>query len=258
VVYQHRKRYWASLLLIGATGGFLSGLFGVGGGILMVPMLVTFAGMDQRRASATSLLAILPTAIAGSASYLARGEADLVVAALVALGGIAGSWIGTWLLRRTSMGVLRWMFIGLIVVVAIRMLVSLPVRGDEVALTVELGVELVVVGVATGIASGLFGIGGGVIVVPALILLVGMGDLLAKGTSLLMMIPTSAAGSWANARSRVVDVRVGLVVGVSAVAASFCGVAVAFMIPERLSAGLFAALLAATAIQLTVRAVRKK
>ncbi|NUT59194.1 MAG: sulfite exporter TauE/SafE family protein, partial [Agromyces sp.] len=104
---------WVRLALVGAAGGLLSGAFGVGGGILMVPLLILFAGMDQRRASATSLAAIVPAALAGSLTYFANGEIDLLAALFVAIGGIVGSWIGSWLLRRLSLGWLRWLFVGL-------------------------------------------------------------------------------------------------------------------------------------------------
>ncbi len=147
------------------------------------------------------------------------GECGLPIAALVAAGGVVGSWIGAWLLRRLPMGVLRWAFIALLVAVAARMLGAAPVRGVDVALTPGIAVALVGVGVVMGVAAGMFGIGGGLVVVPALVLLLGMGDLLAKGTSLLVMVPTAAAGTWANARARLVDVRAGLVVGVAAAAA---------------------------------------
>ncbi len=249
-------RYWASLVLIGAVGGLLSGLFGVGGGILMVPLLIAVAGMDQRRAAATSLVAILPTAVAGAIGYLARGEVDLVVALLVSVGGVAGSWVGSRLLRRIPLPALRWMFIALVGLVAVRMVMVDPVRGSEVHLNGVVAVELIAIGLVTGTAAGLFGIGGGVIVVPALMLLVGASDLLAKGTSLTMMIPTSAAGSWSNANAGLVNLKAGFAVGVAAVATSFIGVALAFRLPGQLSSALFAALLVVTAIQLTVRAVR--
>ncbi|MCV2393612.1 sulfite exporter TauE/SafE family protein [Actinotalea sp. M2MS4P-6] len=249
-------RRWVALILIGAAGGVLSGMFGVGGGIIMVPLLLSFGGMDQRQAASTSLVAVLPTSIVGSISYLARGEADLRIGALVAIGGIVGSLIGTWLLRRLPMAALRWMFIVLLLAVALRMLTAQPVRGHEVEWNVGIVLGLVAVGLVAGIAAGLFGIGGGVIVVPALILLLGVSDLLAKGTSLVVMILTSITGTVANARRGLVDVRVGIVVGASASAASFLGVALAFLLPARLSSVLFALLVLVTAAQLSVRAVR--
>lgn len=248
---------WVRLALVGAAGGLLSGAFGVGGGILMVPLLILVTGMDQRRASATSLAAIVPAALAGSITYFLNGEVDLLAALFVAVGGIAGSWIGTWLLRRLSLGWLRWLFIALLVAVAVRMVLETPVRGERL-LEFDVGavVAMVALGVVIGIASGLFGIGGGVIMVPAFIALFGMGDLVAKGTSLAVMIPTAVSGTVANARAGIVDLRAALVVGIAATVASFGGVAIAFLISPQWSAWLFAALIVVAAVQLTVRAIR--
>lgn len=244
-------------MLVGLAGGALSGAFGVGGGIIMVPLLITFAGMDQRRAAATSLVAILPTAVAGSFSYLAAGRVDGIAAGMLAIGGIVGGWLGARLLRRIALRWLRWMFIVFLVLVTVRMLIVLPPRNEgltEHSLAAILG--LIGIGLAVGIASGLFGIGGGVIVVPALMTVFGFGDLTAKGTSLLMMVPTSLSGTVTNVRGRVVDLRAGLFVGIPATVASFGGVALAFTMSPTVSAWLFAALLIAATIQLTVRAIR--
>jgi len=250
---------WVRLALVGAAGGLLSGAFGVGGGILMVPLLITFAHMDQRRASATSLAAIVPAAIAGSITYLANGEVDLLAALFVAIGGIVGSWFGSWLLRRLSLGWLRWLFIALLIATALRMVLVVPVRGQTLGdLDVWRVLAMVGLGVVIGVASGLFGIGGGVIMVPAFIALFGMGDLVAKGTSLAVMIPTAVSGTVANARARIVDLRVALVVGVAATLASFGGVAIAFTLSPEWSSWLFAALLLLAALQLGVRAIRAR
>ena len=173
----------------------------------------------------------------------------------MAIGGIVGSWIGSWLLRRISLGWLRWMFIALLIAVAVRMVLVVPVRGDRL---LELDVlpilGMIALGIVIGIASGLFGIGGGVIMVPAFIALFGMSDLVAKGTSLAVMIPTAMSGTVANTRAGIVDLKVALIVGLAATVASFGGVAIAFLLPPEWSAWLFAALLVVAAVQLTVRA----
>jgi uncharacterized protein len=245
------------LALVGAAGGVFSGAFGVGGGILMVPLLITFAHLDQRRASAMSLAAIVPAAIAGSVTYLVNGEIDLLAALFVASGAVIGSWVGTWLLRTLSLGWLRWLFIALLVVVAVRLLTFTPERGGgPVELDAVSIIGMVALGIVIGIASGLFGIGGGVIMVPAFMTLFGMGDLVAKGTSLLVMIPTAVSGTIVNARAGLVDVRAALVVGIAATIASFGGVAIAFVLSPEWSAWLFAALIIVAAAQLTVRAIR--
>jgi uncharacterized membrane protein YfcA len=250
---------FVKLAITGVIGGLLSGAFGVGGGILMVPLLINLVGMDQRRAAATSLVAIIPASLAGSLTYLARGQVDVPAAVLLAVGGVVGSLLGTRLLRRLPLALLRWMFIALLVIVAIRMLLVVPPRGDgAIEITWITAVLLVGVGLFIGVASGLFGIGGGVIAVPALIALFGAGDLIAKGTSLLFMLPTAVSGTVSNVRARAVDLRSGLIVGIAATLASFGGVALAFVMPPLVSSVLFALLLLAAAAQLAIRAWRAR
>jgi uncharacterized membrane protein YfcA len=249
-------RYWAALVLTGALGGLLSGLFGVGGGIVMVPLLIALAGMDQRRAATTSLAAILPTSIVGSLTYLANGHVDLVAGAIIAAGAVVGALIGSRLLRRIPLFWLRWLFIALLLVVAVRMVLVEPERGASLELNVDVVLGYLALGLLMGIASGLFGIGGGVIAVPALVAIFGVSDLIAKGTSLLVLVPTSLVGTLANLRARLVDLPAGLVVGVTATVAAVPGVALALIIPPRLSSVLFAVLLVLAAAQLTVSAVR--
>ncbi|HQY33175.1 sulfite exporter TauE/SafE family protein [Actinotalea sp.] len=251
------RRHWITLAAIGAVGGLLSGALGVGGGILMVPLLIGLARMDDRRASTTSLAAIVPTALAGSLTYLARGQADLTLGAILAVGGVAGSWLGTWLLHRTPLPRLRWMFVGLLVLVAVRMVLTVPTRGAALELTPAAGLALVAVGVFMGVTSGLFGIGGGLVLVPALVLLFGVDNLLAQGTSLLVMLPTAATGTLANLRTGRVDAREGAVVGLTATATSFAGVAIAFAVPARAATIVFAVLVLVAAAQLAHRALRR-
>jgi uncharacterized membrane protein YfcA len=250
--------YWLTLVLIGALGGTLSGAFGVGGGILMVPMLLTFARMNQREAASTSLIAIVPAAITGSIIYVVQGEVDFVAAGIVAIGGIAGVLLGTRLLRRLPLGVLRWLFIVLLLLVAVRLLLVVPERGETLALSPLVIAGMIALGLVMGIASGLFGIGGGVVVVPVLIGVFGVSDLLAKGTSLLVMIPTGIFGSVMNLRGRLVSIRPGLVVGAAASAASFGGAALAFLFPPALSNYLFAGLVLIAAVQLSIKALRDR
>ena len=246
------------LLLIGAAGGLLSGMFGVGGGIILIPLLMAFAALDQRRAAATSLLAILPTSISGSITYALHGEIDYSAAGIVAVGAIAGSFIGTALLRRIPLVWLRWLFIALLVGTALRLLFLEPERGEPLPLTWLLAGGYVLLGLVMGIASGLLGVGGGIIAVPALVAVFGISDLIAKGTSLLVMVPTTISGTIANRRAGLVEVRMGLIVGAAAAIASIGGATIALALPARAAAILFAVFLVAIAVQLTVRALRAR
>jgi len=249
-------RYWITLSIIGVVGGLLSGAFGVGGGIIMVPLLISFVHMDQRRAGATSLVAIVPTALVGSITYFVNDEIDLVAAGIIAAGAVVGAVIGAVLLRRIPLVWLRWMFIVLMLLVAARMVLLEPVRGGPLELSPMVFFGYIALGLIMGIASGLFGIGGGVIAVPALVAIFGISDLVAKGTSLLVLIPTGVVGTIANLRGGLVDLRAGVVVGIAAVAASVPGVALALLMTPRVSSILFAALLLAAALQLAVKALR--
>ena len=193
---------WAWLILTGLLAGFLSGLFGVGGGILIVPALVYLVRLDTRLAAGTSLLAILPSAIVGVLTYASAGNVDLLLAALLALGAIVGAPIGSWLLEKVSKRTLQWSFIAFIGVVIVSLFLVVPSRDAAVHIDVLGGVLLVILGVCTGILSGLLGIGGGVVVVPMLVVLFGSSDLLAKGSSLLMMIPTALSGTISTSGGR--------------------------------------------------------
>jgi uncharacterized membrane protein YfcA len=245
------------LLLVGVLGGFFSGALGVGGGIIMVPLMLALLKFDQRRAAATSLAAIVLSSLSGSFTYAVAGHTDVLAGLLLGAGGVVGSLIGTRLLKVLPIAILRWGFIALLVVIAVRMFLVVPDRAADIEFSVAIGVGLVVSGVVMGILAGMFGIGGGVLIVPILIAIFGVSDLVAKGTSLLAMIPISITGSIANVRNRLLRPLDGLVIGVAALLSSFGGAAVAFVMPPSLSALLFGLFVTATAIQLTFRAIRQ-
>ncbi|MDQ3785425.1 MAG: sulfite exporter TauE/SafE family protein [Actinomycetota bacterium] len=110
------------LPLIGLVGGVASGLLGVGGGIFMVPLLVTFAGLSEHEAHATSLLAILPIALVGAAVFSVEGEASYALAALLALGSLVGAPVGARIMARLSEGTLKAVFGAAMIVVAVVLL----------------------------------------------------------------------------------------------------------------------------------------
>lgn len=241
------------LLVIGAFTGLVSGLFGVGGGVVIVPALVAAFRMDQKRAAATSLIALLPISIAGTVTYALSGEVHWLAAALLAVGSVVGSPIGVRLLHRLPHRVLPWIFVGFIVVVIVSLLLSPPSRDGEIALTWWSGAALVGIGLLAGILSGLVGVGGGVVAVPGLEVLVGAGDLLARGTSLAMMIPTTVVGILSHRRHLDVDLRSGLVLGVAAVVVTPLGSWLAHLLDPRVGSLLFAVFLVGVCVVVVVR-----
>jgi len=241
------------LLSIGVIGGLFAGLFGVGGGFIMVPLMLLWLRFDQRRASATSLLAIVPPAALSATLYGAQGQIDVLAAAIIAAGALGGAPSGRMLLRRLPLVALKWLFIAGLVATALRLVLTVPQRDGAIDYGVAAVIGLVALGLVMGVVAGLLGVGGGIIAVPVLIALFGMGDLLAKGTSLLALIPGALLGTLANRRAGLLHVRDALLMGLAAAASSVEGVALAFWLPAQLSAWLFAALLLAVIIQLALR-----
>ena len=109
---------------IGVASGFLSALFGVGGGIVVVPLLVLLLGFDPRAATATSLAAILITALAGTTSFSLLEHVDWDAAALVGLPALAGSVAGVRLQRLVTSRELTLLFAAFIVAVAVVLVVE--------------------------------------------------------------------------------------------------------------------------------------
>ncbi|MCI1984786.1 MAG: sulfite exporter TauE/SafE family protein [Bifidobacteriaceae bacterium] len=226
------------LILLGAVVGILSGVFGVGGGSIIVPALVLM-GLSQRVAAATSLAAIIPTSISGVISYAVNGDVDWIAAALLIVGVIAGSQLGSWLLDKLSEVFLRWFFVVFMIVVAVEEFTAVPQRGASIHYTVTTALLIVVFGFIMGVLAGLLGIGGGAIAVPALSILFGASDLVARGTSLLAMFPGSLSGTIANFRRGLVHLRSGLIIGVTAALLAPVGTLVAESVSPKVGSILF-------------------
>ncbi len=111
-------------VLAGLCGGFFSGLVGVGGGIVMVPMLTGLVGLRQHRAHGTSLAVIIFAAAAGGAVYWTRGDMAWSDAAVLLAGSMAGVTVGARLMHRIPGPQLRLIFAVFVFVVSLRMIVG--------------------------------------------------------------------------------------------------------------------------------------
>lgn len=112
------------LVLIGLVAGFFSALFGVGGGVVIVPLLLLAAGWEMRSATATSLAAIGITATAGVVTYVVHGEVRPVYALLVGVPAAVGAVGGATLQQRVPVRTLSYLFALVLVAIAVRMLLQ--------------------------------------------------------------------------------------------------------------------------------------
>ena len=249
-------RFIISCIAIGLAAGLLSGLFGVGGGTVIVPFLVFLVGFDQRLAAGTSLAAIVPTATVGVISYGVHGSVAWIPALVLAVGAVIGAQGGTWLLPRMPITALRWGFVGFLAVVIVTLFLVVPSRDAELILTPLIVIALLGLGLVTGVLAGLLGVGGGVVVVPALMLLFGTSDLVAKGTSLLMMIPAAVSGTIGNIKRKNVDLVAAALVGGAACTTTALGAWIATIVDPLTANILFAVFLTVIAVQMAMKAIR--
>lgn len=241
-------------VIVGLVAGFTSGLFGVGGGVVIVPGLVMLARFPQRLAHGTSLTAIVPIALAGMLGYAVAGEVDLAVALLVAAGGLVGAPLGVAALARLSNRLLQLGFAGVLLLTAVRMVIEEGDGVGRVVIGVGDAVGYMATGLAAGMLAGLMGVGGGVIIVPLLTIVFGFPLVLAKGTSLAVIVPTAIIGTLRNVRHGTTNLRTGVLMGAAGVLTAAWASQISLELDPTVSAWSFSALLVLVAVRLVRRA----
>jgi uncharacterized protein len=229
------------LVALGVLAGVLSGLFGVGGGFIVVPMLIKL-GLPTRKAAATSLAAVIPIAAAALVPYALDRNVHFGVGLLLFGGSLAGTLLGTNLLRRVPVRAIQFLFVAILLAAGARLAITVA-SGETQPLTWKIDVGLALLGAATGVLSGLLGVGGGFIMVPGMMFIASMPSNLAKGTSLAAIIPSAIVGSWRNHRAAMVDLNAALKVGLTGAAASAASASLAVKLNQRVTNAAFAALL---------------
>lgn len=180
-----------SLALFGALLiGLSLGLLGSGGSILTVPVLVYLVGEPPKQAIAESLLIVGGIALLGGLPYALRGLVDYRSLLLFGLPGMAGTYLGAWLSRFTSGEVQLLTFALVMLLAAYFMARPLPLRPKGARKAWKVVLE----GLSVGVLTGFVGVGGGFLIVPALVLLGGLPMHLAVGTSLFTIALKSFAG----------------------------------------------------------------
>ena len=244
------------LVLIGLVAGFIGGGLGLGGGIVLVPLLVA-VGFDQHRSHATSLAAIVLIAAAGAVSFGMSDELDLGIGVTIGIGGVVGSVIGASVMNWTNPRTLTIVFGVVLLVAGLRMIAGaspLPSTagfGDLIQVVVALGIGLV-----AGFFAGLAGIGGGVVIVPSTVLLLGLSQHEAQGTSLVAIVFTAIAGTIVNLKNQRVRLKDGLVVGAGGVIGSLIGSRLALGVDDRTLSLVFGFLVLFVALRIFYRALR--
>ncbi len=235
---------------IGLVAGIFGGLVGLGGGVVMIPLMVGVLKLTQHQAHGTSLVALVFTGVAGAITYALKGSVDLTASALLAVTAIFTARFGAHFAHALPEWKLKRSFGGFLILVSILLLLkpylaqySNPMTGwPKIAV-------LLLTGIFTGFLSGMMGVGGGTIMVPAMVLLAGMGQHVAQGSSLLAMVPAGAVGAHAHWKlgNVVTKLLAGLIPGIFV--GTYLGGTLALILSEAILRVIFAAVLIWTGVR---------
>lgn len=188
---RYKSRPVWQLLLLGFAAGAGGGLLGVGGGIIMIPVM-TLWGLTQKCAQGTSLAVMAAAAPLAIFSYYSFGNVDFNFALPLAIGGLIGGEIGSRIACRLSNKALSNAFSVVLILVALRMIL---LKAPDPSTIHTIGnwdfIKGGFLGIFAGLAAGFFGVGGGIIFVPVGVLLVGLSQQVAQGSSWTAIFPTS-------------------------------------------------------------------
>lgn len=273
------------IVALGGLVGFLSGMFGVGGGFLTTPLLI-FYGIPPAIAVASSASQVTGSSVSGAFSYFRRGAVDLKMGAVLVAGGMMGSVIGSFLFRWLNslghvdvmVGIVYVLFLGAVGALMLResivelkrnragnaprrkarrhhrLVAALPMRMRFPKSGIYISpLAPFLIGAAVGVLTVIMGVGGGFIMVPAMLYLLGMAAGVVVGTSLFQIVFVAAIATLLHAtQSQTVDILLAVLLLMGGVVgAQFGARAAQFLPPERLR--LFLSLLVlAVAIRLAI------
>lgn len=188
-------------IALGSLAGFLAGLLGIGGGIILVPLFLwTFdaAGFAPEilvhTAFGTSLAVIIPTALSSTFGHRKRGNVEWHQVFYLCLGGFFGALSGAWLASLLSGDWLKGLFGIMQIAVALQMIIFHPRLPPECDRAMSKW-PLAAVGFAGGVFSAFFGVGGGVIAVPLMVIVLCFPIHLAVGNSSALIVVSSLSGT---------------------------------------------------------------
>lgn len=186
---------------LGLLVGLVLGALGGGGSVLAIPALVYGAGQSFQAATTASLVIVGSISVAGAWRHWRAGHVDLRNGLVFGAAGSVGALAGTALNHALDQSVLKVAFAGLMVVVAVRMLKSGQEECAEPGSKGSRRLRIALAGSVVGLLTGLFGVGGGFVIVPALVLFLGYGMELAIGTSLVIITVNTVVALAARAGS---------------------------------------------------------
>lgn len=236
---------------IGFLAGCFGGLVGLGGGVVMIPLMVAVLKISQHKAHGTSLFALVFTGLTGAITYGMKGSVDVVASIILAFTAIFTARLGAKFAHSLPEWKLKRSF-GAFLIFAALILLAKPylynLHAFELHGMAKI-IALLITGIFAGFLAGMMGIGGGTVMVPALVLILNYGQHIAQGTSLLCMVPAGAVGAYTHLKlgNVIRELLPGLIIGI--IFGTFIGSTVAHALSEANLRVIFALIIIWTGIK---------
>jgi uncharacterized membrane protein YfcA len=241
-------------LLLGAALGTVGGLFGIGGGLIAIPVLGVWFGLDQQIAQGTALVMVVPNVMLALWRYHQRNRIELRHALPLAVMGFTFAWLGSIWAVGIDAQLMRIGFVVFLVVLSAYNLVRMFVGNRPASAQMRYSWPwLGVLGAASGAMGGLFGVGGAVVATPVLTSIFGTTQVVAQGLSLALALPSTGVTLVTYGVHHQVDWSIGLPLAIGGLLSISWGVKVAHGMPERLLRGLFCGFLVLCAVMLAFK-----
>lgn len=258
---------FAVMALIGVAIGFFSGMLGIGGGMVMVPLFRLVFGMSAVGSTATSLFTIIPTSISGAVSHARAKTCVPKLGIALGVGGACTSWLGVWLAQISPAWLVMLAAALVIAYSGITMFrkalnapkqplgssnINAPIPEAPMFTTGKL-VVAAVIGMLAGVASGFVGLGGGFIMVPLMVSVLNMPMKLTSGTSLIAVMILATPATIMQCALGNVDYLAGIAMACGSIPGAIIGAKLVRYVPERTLRFVFALFITFAAILLVLK-----
>jgi len=240
---------------LGVALGAMGGLFGIGGGLIAIPVLGLWFGLDQQMAQGTALVMSVPNVLVALYRYNQRNRIDLRQALPLVVMSFCFAWLGAMLAVGLDQRIIRWGFVGFLLAITLYNLIKLYGAAAQAPTGARYGWPWFgALGALAGTTGGLFGVGGAVVAAPVLTSVFGTSQVVAQGMSLALAAPSTSVTLLTYAVHHEVNWLMGVPMAIGGLLSISWGVKVAHALPERVLRALYCGFLLVCAGLLAIKA----
>ena len=240
---------------LGVALGAMGGLFGIGGGLIAIPVLGLWFGLDQQMAQGTALVMSVPNVLVALYRYNQRNRIDLRQALPLVVMSFCFAWLGAMLAVGLDQRIIRWGFVGFLLAITLYNLIKLYGAAAQAPTGSRYGWPWFgALWALAGTTGGVFGVGGAVVAAPVLTSVFGTSQVVAQGMSLALAAPSTSVTLLTYAVHHEVNWLMGVPMAIGGLLSISWGVKVAHALPERVLRALYCGFLLVCAGLLAIKA----